>query len=270
MRAVHPALFARLVVASLLFCTVARAQDGRPSLKVIRILTPAIAAKYNLGLLGPSLAVTPNGVAVVGDGDRLWVVGADGAIEVEGVHNAASFAISADGLLVVVSDANLEYLDPSTKILKLVYTLPSARMRIVAEGKDRFLLFGPDGAKGYALYELLPGRRTVKVIDSPHPITGVARSGDQLLLITGGALFSIDGSSMQVVAGEPGGALRSIAVDEDSGRVFLSDGSRIFEFKGAKLLPLFSDLGGELRWAGGGLLVFNPKQCYLSQIANLP
>ncbi|MGB7266121.1 MAG: hypothetical protein WBC92_11460 [Terracidiphilus sp.] len=270
MRAVHSGALVGLVVASRLFCAVAGAQDGRPSLKVIRILTPAIAAKYNLGLLCPSLAVTPNGVAVVGDGDHLWAVGADGAIEVEGVHNAASFAISGDGLLVVVSGANLEYLDPSAKILKLVYTLPSGGMRIVAEGKDRFLLFGPDGVKGYALYELLPGRRAVKVIDSPHPITGVARSGDQLLVITGGALFSIDGSSMQVVAGEPGGALSSIAVDEDSGRVFLSDGSRTFEFKAAKLLPLFSDLGGELRWVGGGLLVFNPKQRVLAQIANLP
>lgn len=270
MRAVRFGALARPLAVSLLLCAVARGQTGNSPLKVIRIFTPAIAAKYNLGLLCPSFAITPNGVAVVGDGDRMWAVGADGAIKVEGVRNAASFAISPDGLLVVVSGANLEYLDPSTKIVKLIYTLPSAGMRIVAEGKDRFLLFGPDGAKGFALYELLPGRRAAKIIDSPHPITGAARSGDQLLVITGGALFSIDGNSMQIVAGESGGALCSVAVDEDSHRVFLSDGSRTFEFKEAKLVPLFSDLGGELRWVGGGLLVFNPQQRYLAQIVNLP
>lgn len=270
MRAVLVGTLARLLAPCLLLCAVARGQAGNHPLKVIRILTPAIAAKYNLGLLCPSLAVTPNGVAVVGDGNRLWAVGADGAIKVEGIRNAASFAISPSGLLVVVSGANLEYLDPTTKILKLVYSLPFAGMRIAAEGDDRFLLFGPDGDKGFALYELLPERKTVKIIDSPHPITGVARSGDQLLMITGGALFSIDGNSMQIVAGESGGALRSVAVDEHSSRVFLSDGSRIFEFKEAKLIPLFSDLGGELRWVDGGLLVFNPQQRYLAQIANVP
>jgi len=270
MRAGSPGNFARLLAPCLLFCAVAHGQNSSSSMKVVRILTPTIAAKYNLGLLCPSLAVTPNGVAVVGDGDHLWAVGAGGAINVEGIHDAGSFAISPGGLLVVVSGTNLEYLDPSAKILKLVYTLPSTGMRIVAEGKDRFLLFGPDGAKGFALYELLPGRRAVKIIDSPYPITGVARNGEQLLVITGGALFSVSGNSMLLVAGEPGGALRSVAIDEDSQRVFLSDGSHTFEFKQAKLIPLFSDLGGELRWAGDGLLLFNPRQRYLVQFTNLP
>lgn len=254
----------------LLACAMAHGQSGSVPVKAVRILTPDVAAKYNLGPLCASVAVTPNGVAVVGDGDHLWAVGSDGAVKIEGARNAASFAISPDGLLVVVSGSNLEYLDPSAKTLKLVYALPSTGMSILAEGKDRFLLFGPDGAKGFALYELLPGRKAVKVIDSPHPITGVARSGEQLLVITGGALYSLSGNAMQLLAGELGGALRSIAVDEDSRRIFLSDGSRTFEFKEARIIPLFSDVGGELRWQSGGLLVFNTKQRYLAQFTNLP
>lgn len=265
-----PGIRAGALAVSLVFGIAARGQSHGPSLKVVRLLTPTIAAKYSLGTLCPSFAITPNGVAVVGDGDHLWAVGAGGAIAVAGVRQAASFAITPDGLLAVVSGANLDYLDPASKTLKFVYALPTPEMRIVADGDDGFLLFGPDGAKGFALYELLPGRKVAKVIDSPHPITGVARSGDQLLIITGGALFSIDGSSMQLVVAESGGTLRSVAVDPDSRRIFLSDGSRTLEFKGTTLVPLFVDVGGELGWADGGLLVFNPQETYLSEFANLP
>lgn len=248
----------------------AHGQEGITPIKIARILTPEIAAKQNLGTLCPSVAITPNGVAVVGDGDQMWAVGADGAVKVEGVRNASSFAFSPDGLLVVVSGSNLQYLDPFNKTLKLIYTLPAAGMRIVPEGKDRFLLYGPDGAKGFALFELLPGRKVVKVIDSPRPITGVVRNGEQLLIVTGGMLFAIYNNSMLLLAGESGGALRSVAIDPDSGRIFLSDGNRTFEFHEGKIIPLFSDLSGELRWQSGGLLIFNPKERFLVQVANLP
>jgi hypothetical protein len=241
----------------------------QPKLSVERILTPSVAQQQHLGILRPDIAVTPNGVAVVGDGDKLWAVGADGAVRIAGVRNANSFSISPQGLLVVVSGKSLLYLDPVSKILKPIFDLPFPGMSIVAENQDSFFLFGPDGAMGFALYELLPGRKVVKVVDSPRPITGVTRLADDVLIVCGGALFAVYQNSLRLLAGEIGGNLRSVAADSSAHEIFVSDGKSIFAIHQDKVVPLVGDVGGELRWQSGGLLVFNPTQRSLARLVNL-
>jgi len=243
------------------------AQQAQPTVE--RILTPALAEKQHLTTLAPSVAVTPNGVAVVGDGDRVWAVGADGAVQIAGIRNANSFAMSPEGLLVIVSGKSLLYLDPVSKTLKPVFDLPFAGMNLVSESRDSFLLYGPDGTKGCALYELLPGRKVMKIVDTPRPITGVARMGDEILLVTGGALFAVSQNTMVLLAGEIGGKLHSVAVDEGTGHIFLSDGHSLFAIQQGAVVALTGGLGGELRWQSGGLIVFNPTQRSLARLVNL-
>jgi hypothetical protein len=240
-----------------------------PRLIIERILTPAVAQQQHLGILRPDIAFTPNGVAVVGDGDKLWAVGADGALRIAGVRNANSFAIAPQGLLVVISGKSLLYLDPFSRTLKPIFDLPFPGMSIVSENQDSFFLFGPDGAKGFALYELLPGRKVVKVVDTPRPITGVTRLADDVLIVSGGALFAVYQNSLRLLAGEIGGKLRSVAADSTARQIFVSDDKSIFAIHQDKVVPLVGDLGGELRWQSGGLLVFNPTQRSVARLVNL-
>lgn len=259
----------RAVIAALFIAGAVAALGQQPQLIVERILTPALAERQHLGALASSVAFTPNGVAVVGDGDRLWAVGGDGAVRIEGVRSANSFAMSPQGLLVVVSGKGLLYLDPASQTLKPIFDLPFAGMNIVSAGEDSFLLYGPDDAKGFALYELLPGRKVLKLVDTPRPITGVARLGRQVLLVTGGALFAVIGNSLQLLAGEDGGKLHSVAVDTRTGNIFLSDGHSLFAIQQGAVVTLTGGLGGELRWQSGGLIVFNPTQRSLARLVNL-
>jgi hypothetical protein len=259
----------RIAIAALMTACSLLALGQKPKFSIERILTPSLARQRHLGILRPDIAVTPNGVAVVGDGDRLWAVGADGAVRIERVHNANSFAISPQGLLVVVSGKSLLYLDPVSKTLKPIFDLPFAGMSIVTENQDSFFLFGPDGAKGFAVYELLPGRKVVKVVDTPQPVTAVTRLADDVLIVSGGALFAVYQNSLRLLAGEIGGRLRSVAADSSARQIFVSDGKSIFAIHQDKVVPLVGDFGGELRWQSGGLLVFNPTQPSVARLVNL-
>jgi hypothetical protein len=256
-------------IAALITVCALPAVGQPPQLSVERILTPSVARQQHLGILRPDIAVTPNGVAVVGDGDKLWAVGADGAVRIDGVRDANSFAISPQGLLVVVSGKSLLYLDPASQTLKPIFDLPFAGMSIVTESQDSFFLFGPDGAKGFAVYELLPGRKVVKVVDTPRPITAVTRLADDVLIVSGGALFAVYQNSLRLLAGEIGGNLRSVAADSSARQIFVSDGKSIFAIHQDKVVPLVGDLGGELRWQSGGLLVFNPTQPSVARLVNI-
>lgn len=259
----------RAAITALITACALPALAQQPKLTIERILTPSVARQQNLGILRPDIAVTPNGVAVVGDGDKLWAVGADGAVRIEGVRNANSFAISPQGLLVVVSGKSLLYLDPVAKTLKPIFDLPFTGMSIVTGSQDSFFLFGPDGAKGFAVYQLLPGRKVVKIVDTPQPITGVTRLADDVLIVSGGALFAANQNSLRLLAGEIGGKLHSVAADSTTRQIFVSDGKSIFAIQQNKVVPLVGDVGGELRWQSGGLLVFNPAQRSVARLVNL-
>ena len=252
-------------------CTIACALAAfgqQPKLIIERILTPRTARQRHLSALRPDIAFTPNGVAVVGDGDRVWAVGSDGVVPIADVHNANSFAISPQGLVVVVSGKSLLYLDPVSKELKPIFELPFTGMSILTESEDSFLLFGPDGTKGFALFELLSGRKVVKVVDTPQPITGVTRLDNEILLVTDGALFAVYRNSLRLLAGEVGGTLRSVAADGQRGQIFVSDGKSIFILRKDSVVPLAGDFGGELRWQSGGLVVFNPAERSIARLTN--
>lgn len=256
-------------IAALMAAYALPALSQQPGLSVERILTPAVAEKQHLGVLHPDIAFTPNGVAVVGNGDCLWAVGADGAVKIAGVRNANSFAISPQGLLVIISGKSLLYLDPLSKTLKFILDLPFAGMSIVSESQDRFFLFGPDGSKGFAAYELLPGRKVIKVVDLPQPITGVTRLADDVLIVSGGALFAVYQNSLRLLAGEIGGKLRSVAADSAARQIYVSDGKTIFVIHQDKVVPLIGDFGGELRWQNGGLVLFSPTERSVARLINV-
>jgi len=244
------------------------ASAAGPKTSVQVIMRPDTAASAKLGSLADCVAVTPDGIAVVGDGDRLWLVGATGARPVAKIRHLRSFAFTPEGLLVGVQGRNLVYLD-SRQNLRVFFALPGRGMNVSPGRLDTLFLFGPEDNGGYDLYVVRPGRKVSKVLNAPKPITGVAQAGSRILLVTGGALYGVSEHKLLLIAAEPQGALTSVAVDEAGGRIFVSDGRHIFQVQQGRVVPLAGDLGGTLRWYGGGLLVLDPRNRVLVRLVGL-
>jgi len=240
---------------------------AKPGLEII--LTSAAADTAKLGPLVDCVAVTPDGVAVVGDGDRLWSVGAEGARTVGAIRNLRSFAFVPGGMLIGVRGRNLVYLDPYGS-LKTLVGLPALGMNVAPGHGETLLLFGPEGKGGYGLYLVQPGRHLTKLLRSPKPITDAAQAGSRVLFISDGALYGVSGDKLRLIAGEPGGALTSVAVDDAGGRIFVSDGKRVFQIQEGGAVPIVGDMGGTVRWYGGGLLVLDAQHRALVRLVGLP
>ncbi len=151
-----------VAVAAALFPRVVWSADAAlPKPVVERILDTATADAAKIGPLENCVAVTPDGVAVVGDGQRLWLAGASGA-RASAVRGLSSFAFTPEGLLVGVRGRELVYLG-SDGTLKKFFTLPGAGMSVAPGAGDSLLLFGPEGKGRYGLFLIRPGRRVTKV-----------------------------------------------------------------------------------------------------------
>ncbi|MDA8155474.1 MAG: hypothetical protein M0Z52_03335 [Actinomycetota bacterium] len=253
-----------LVLSALLPGMALAAQAQTPSVKLEKLLNPDVARTAKLGALVNCVAVTPDGIAVVGDADRLWLVGASGA-RATGVRGLSSFAFTSQGLLIGVRGRDLVYLD-ADGTLKTFFGLPGEEMSIVPGQGDTLLLYGPEGKDSWGLYIIHPGRRVSKLLKSPKPITGAAMAGNRVLLVAGGALYEVLKGKLLLVAGEPGGAFVSVAAEPAGSLVFVSDGKRIFGIQGNQVMPLAGDIGGILRWQGGGLLIFDPGRDMLLRL----
>ncbi|MHB8847413.1 MAG: hypothetical protein ACYC43_03115 [Burkholderiales bacterium] len=240
---------------------------GKPTVEIV--LTPAIAEQAKLGKLLNCVAVTPDGIAVVGDAAHLWLVGAAGARAVNRVKDLRAFAFTPGGSLIGVRGRELVYLDSAGK-LKPFFSLPAKGMNIVPGHGEVMVLYGPEGHNEYGLYTIRPGRRITKLLSSPKSVTSATQAGTRILFVAGGALYGVSGKQLQLVAGEPGGNLTSVVADPAGQRIYVSDGQHVFQLNGKTVVPLAGDIGGTLRWYGGGLLVFNARQRILVRLIDLP
>ncbi len=261
--------FAAALLAGLLAAVPARAADpARPALAVEKLLNPTTATAAKLGRLSDCVAVTPDGVAVVGDGKRLWLVGAAGA-RPAGVRGLSCFTFTPEGLLMGIKGRELVHLDADGGLTPLLH-LPGAGMTLVPGQGDTLLLFGPEGKGRWGLYTIRPGRRVSRLLSAHDPITGAAEGGGRVLVVAGGALFVVRGKQLQLMAGEPKGTLTSVATDAAGKAVFVSDGRRVFRIENEQSAVVTDDLGGSLRWYGGGLLVFDSHRRLLVRLVELP
>lgn len=243
----------------------APAANGTPShVTVQSVLDPATARAAKLESLSDCVAVTPDGVAVVGNGEGLWLVGG-GRTRATGVRGLTCFAFTPEGLLVGVKGRDLVHLDAGGALTP-VFHLPGAGMTLVPGQGDSLLLFGREDGGGWGLYAIRPGGKVSRLLTSPEPITGAAEGGGRLLMVAGGVLFQVQGGAMRPLAGEPKGTLASVATDPAGKAVFVSDGKRIFRIEDGRPGVLADDLGGTLRWKGGGLLVFDPRRPVLVRL----
>jgi hypothetical protein len=259
----------RLVLILALLLPIAATASAPPKLLLQIILNPAIARKAGLGTLANCVAITPDGVAIVSDQNHLWEAGAAGALPVGNFAGLASFAFVPGGLLFGVSGQNLVYLD-TDGTLKTLFALPAPGMSVASGAGDSLLLFGPEGGGHYGLYLVYPGHKAAKLFGAAAPIEDAAQAGGKTFFILNGMLFGVTGRQAKLIAAEPGAGFSSVAADPAGNRVFVSDGAHVFQIKTWGALPISGDLGGLIRWYGGGLLIFNPQSRSLIRLLGLP
>lgn len=251
--------------AGALLLFLAASSASAAPLRVEVLLNAPMARKAGLGELTGSFAVTPSRLVLLGERSRTFLLGWGGARGVAGLDGLDAMAYTPDGFLMAIRGRELLVLDGKAG-LKELFTLPSAGMGLAAGAKDRMLLFERESGRS-GLFELRPGGKIVKLLESPEPIGGVAQGGGRIVLAAGGSLFEIAaGKPMRRLAdGEK--PLRSVVIGPD-GRVYASDGESLFELEGERLKLVTKEAGGELSWLGG-LLVFDPKLPLLARVAGL-
>ena len=230
-------------------------------------LNPGSAKSAGLRHLGPCVAVTPDGAAVVGNASGLWLVGGGNA-RATGVSGLGCFTFTPEGLLMGVRDRELVFLDSHGR-LRPLFRLPGVGMTLVPGNGDSLLLFGREDNGTWGLYTIRPGRQVSLLLHSPKPITAAAQTKSHILVVIEGALFLVEHDRLRLLAGEPKGTLNAVAADPDGQAIFVSDDRRIFRVSNGRVTVVADDLGGTLCWQRGGLLVFDPRRSLLVRLVGV-
>lgn len=255
--------------ALLLACLVLPAHAGSSgSPQQIEVLLNAPMAKLaKLGPLKPGLAVTPDRLVLLHSDEEFFTVGWGGIRPISGLSGLDAFAFAHDGVLIGVRKRELVYLDSKGALTKL-FMLPSDGMGIVSGAGKRMFLFERAAGGKSGLYELLPGRKIVKILDSPDPIRAVAEtSRGRVLFAVGGSLFEVGPDKKMRTVAIGGKPIQSVAAAGT--RVFASDGTSVFIVDGKRITLITKQTGGDIQWHNDGLIVFDPKSPLLIRITGL-
>ncbi len=248
----------RLLLLLALACACGHAKPRVAPLQVEVLLNEQIAAAAELGALGPDFDISRQRLVLLADETRMYLLGWGGVVPVDGSPAGVdAFAYTPDGLLLVVQGAQLSYLAESGA-LEPMFELPHEGMGLAAGPSGVMYLFDRVGSDGrFGLYQLTAGGRVALVLESPEPIDSVAQAGARVFFASGGAVFeATPDQPMRLVASLAASTMiRSVAVDEDSGKVYFSDGLAIYSLDGDQVVVITRASGGTLRVLDGALLV---------------
>jgi hypothetical protein len=265
MKRSRPILAVLLMVPQLAFA-------DRPSLRVEVLLNEQIAKGEGVAGLVPDLDIIHERFLLLSASHQLYLLGWGGVVPVARpiTGEVTSFAFSKDGLLFVVRDKELVYLDSNGDINTL-FELPSLGMRITA-GSDRMYLFEPHGLNGSALYAYFKGRAYQKILESPGPIEAVAESRERVLFSTGEAIYGFAlGAPLQLLLVAPGKTkIRSIAIDQERSILYFSTATAIYALHRERVIPITREIGGLLKWHQGSLYVLSVAESVLLRLVGLP
>lgn len=258
--------------ALLLMCFVLPVHAAEPPAppvprRVEVLLNAQMAKLAKLAPLNPGFAVTPTRVVLLSSRDEMFTVGWGGIQPIAGIIGMETYAFAHDGDLIGIRKRELVYPDEKGVLIK-AFELPSNGMGIArGVGKRMFLFERASGGKS-GLFELLPGRKVVKILESPGPIGAVTQTADgRVLFAVGGSIFEVaPGNKMRTVAvgGKP---IRSLTTTGN--RIFASDGASVYSIEGDKLTVITKETGGDIQWFDGGLLIFDPKSPLLVRITGI-
>jgi hypothetical protein len=264
------ALLAVLLAAPSAAQTLEAAPERTATAKLEVFMNKLTATKNGIGVLTASVAVAPNHSFVIEDPERFYQVAWGVVRKEDGLKGLSAFDYATDGLFVGVRGKELVYLSKTGKLVTMA-PLPSAGMGL-AVGSGKLYLFERNETGVSRLFVLYPGKKLVKICDSPKPIDAVMEEGDRVLYSAGGSImgWAPDGRTGVAFVHPKNRRIVSMAQDPKSLKVYISDGLSVISIKGDQVVTVTREAGGILRWYGDGLVVFDPLAKLLMRIRNLP
>jgi hypothetical protein len=207
----------------------ARAQDvsSNPTIDVWLDEFRAASAGLQTGVL-ESFDVTPSHFVLIGTKHKLYVVGRGGMLPLELEFGVAeSFAFVGNRTLFVVHGPTLCAVAADGQGCDMRLQLPENGLRVATSrwAGQAYLFETAVGESPYGLYALQPAGTLDKLLDVQEPIEAVGEIGGHVLFASGSAIYELDDTrNARVLVTMPRGhAVRSLAMDPERNRVFVSD-----------------------------------------------
>lgn len=183
----------------------------------------------------------------------------------------SSFAYAPGGLLMVVRNNELCYIDSLGKLSKL-FGLPGSGMQITAGNEVVYLYGQGKGENENALYVLAKGGKYKELFVVPSPIRSVVEQGNSILFALENRVlrYNITNKKLESVVFLPDAKeIISVSVDPVSNRVYYATNDAIFALKDTTGIIITDKFGGVLRHYNNSLLVFNPQKQFLVRMSGL-
>ncbi len=231
------------------------------------------AAKIQPEFIG-SVDVTSGRHILLSTKNQFWLLGW-GGIKPLGKQVTSgmirSFAFSPDSLLMVIKGNEVCSFDSKGALTKL-FKLPGNEMAICAGEKVMYLYDQGNTRSNKAVYVLTQGGKYAVLFESVTPINAVAEWKNTILFASGNMVcqFDIKTKEHKVLATlSKEKTILSITPDPATGRIYFSTSDAIYAINDLTAITISRNIGGLVKFYGGGLMVFDPGKKFLIRITNI-
>jgi len=231
------------------------------------------ASMKNEGFVN-GIDVSPDRYITLSTGNKMYQLGWGGIkkLGLDANGSVSSYGYTSTGILMVVKNNSLCYMDTLGKLIQLVQ-LPTSDMGLAA-GKEVMYLFDRNRSdKQYRLYAFAKGAKYKQLLVSPKPITTAVEMNDSLYLAIGSGIFSFSPKSntLNLVAGfQKENDIKSMTVDPTNNILYVAMRDAVYAIQNNKIVYVTGDFGGGLiKYFRDGLIIFNPESKDIIRIVNI-
>jgi hypothetical protein len=253
--------------------TVVSVMDG---LRVSYLLTPARAAAIPHALADDFDVTSAESVLLLAGDALLDVTESGSGLVVTRLTDSArpdSFAWDAsNNALLTVTGGYLGQLDGQGKSVEAL-PVPTGTRVAASSRPGSVYLYASEPALGHRLYAFREDGDYEILVELPDQIRAVADNRDATYVLAGSSIYRVGPNGVRRVIsvdeGDLGGAVTSIAVNQDDTMVFFATSRQVFALQGAAALTIVNDGGGTLRAYDDRLFVWDPRRRLLFSVGPL-
>ena len=223
-----------------------------------------------------SIEYTSDGFILLSSPNQFYLLGIGGVVPIfekwNGKRNIESFAVTANGILIVVSGNTLyrAYSEPS---FIEVMDIPDSDLGITAKYENIYVFDRTlkSYKKDYSIYQISEDTKITLLANIPAPVLSIFEQPSQLIFSTKNMLFSVDIETKklsQILALPQEDDIISIVGDTINHAFYFSTNKMIYQVNNNGIELISNDFGGTLRYDGGGLLIFNPEKQLIVRLRN--
>jgi hypothetical protein len=220
-----------------------------------------------------ALDITPSQLILLSTKDKFYLLGWGGiqAVGQKSSDSIKSFAYTPDGLLMVVRNNDLCYMDSLGKLSSL-FGLPNKSMGITAGENEMYVYDRNKDLKIYALYVIAKGGRYAKLFEIHTPISSIVELKSSLLFSSGNTVYNFDPKNKElkaIVALKNDKEIKSITIDTLNNMIFISSDNAVYAYKDSSLITITEKIAGTIKYFNDGLIVFDPEKKILVRMTGI-